>query len=79
MDNLNEVIERGAQAICDTRNYPGRYDQLSRGNALAQQKWLEAAKAFLAILSPGDRLGEDLWVSDRPNTSVNATDGHDGG
>ena len=72
MDNLNEVIERGAEAICDTRNYPGRYDQLSRGNKLAQQKWLEAAKAFLATFSPGDRISEDLWVSDRSIKSDSA-------
>ena len=64
--DLNKVIERGAQAICDSRCYPGRYDQLNRGNAFAHQKWLEAAKAMLATLRPGNRIGENLWASNAP-------------
>lgn len=73
MTDLHEVIERGAQAICDTRNYPGRYDQLSRGNVGAQQKWFDAAKAMLSTLNLGDRIGENLWVSDKSVCEAGAT------
>ncbi len=68
--DLSEVIERVARSICDTRNYPGRYDQLSHGNALAQQKWLEAAKVALSILRPRDRVAEGLVVMSVPKESV---------